>query len=169
MTPRRLIPTLVLVLAAAVPTAAGAKSTPAPCAKHGSTTLASSSTARVYGVDTSDSEFTKNAVYGCLRSNGRRTRIVEEYDDSYVLSGEIDALKLGGRYVVYLFSSTDISCKAACPPGYEPTTHTLAFVDLKNRKHGRLDTGDIDPKSLTITGSTASWTNGGAPKTASLS
>jgi len=140
------------------------------CSAHRSTTLASNSTARVYRVaaTASDDDFTTDVIYGCLRSSDRRTRIAGEYDDQYVLSGSVIALKLSGRYVVYVYTETDNSCKAACPPDYEPSTTTLSVVDLKTRKHRRISSGAIDAQSLKVTGTRATWTVDGETQSASL-
>jgi hypothetical protein len=139
------------------------------CSKRGSTTVASSSIARVYSVAASGDDDTTDIVYGCLRSTDRRTRLAEEYDDNFVLSGSVDAVKLGGRYVLVLFTATDISCKADCPPGYQPSRTRLSATNLKTRKHSAIGSGNIDPKSLRITGTTATWTVDGTSQSATLS
>ena len=50
---------------------------------------------------------------------GRKRLVVREYDDGYVESGTYRDVRLVGRFVAVVFDATDISCKAACPPGYE--------------------------------------------------
>ena len=171
--PRLLISALAvsLVAAAALPATASAKSKK-PCTHSGSKTIASNSTSRVYKVDTPDGGadgMTLDNVYGCWRSGDRRTLLATEYDDDFVTSGHVNRIVLGGRYVLVLFTAEDISCKADCPPDYDPTTTDLTAYDLKRRKHKRLDVGDkIDAKSLKITDTTATWTNDGTEKSASL-
>jgi hypothetical protein len=171
----RPIPVLALALlaAAAIPTTASAASKSKSCSHRGSKTLASNSTSRVYKVDTpdgGDDGMTLDNIFGCWRNGDRRTLLATEYDDDYVTSGRVNQLVLGGRYVLVLFTAEDISCKAACPPDYDPTVTDLTAYDLKRRKHKRLDVGDkIDAKSLKISGTTATWTVDGEPKSASLS
>jgi hypothetical protein len=58
---------LVASLALAPAAAEGAKKTPKPCARKGSTTVAASSKLRVYEVGSYD-----RTVYGCLRAKNRR-------------------------------------------------------------------------------------------------
>src|SRR5262245_7804636 len=152
-----LIAALAVSLVAAAPAAAGVKAKRAPCAKRGSTTLASSSLARVYRSDVPDGGadgMTLDKVYGCWRSGDRRTLLATEYDDDYVTSGTVDRIVLGGRFVLVLYTATDVSCKADCPTGYEPSSTNLAAFNLKARKRRTLGTGKIDAKSLKITGNT---------------
>jgi hypothetical protein len=140
---------LVSLLVAAAPADAKRHK---PCARKSSTTVASTRFVRVYEVPGGNGG---NKLYGCLRSNDRRQLLTESYDDNYVLSGGYDRVKIAGRFVAWQFTATDISCKADCPPGYDPTTVDLTVRDLRRRK------------SVTVVGEVASdgvlaLTKGGA-------
>jgi hypothetical protein len=166
MTTRLLVSALALSLLAVAPAAAEAKAKPAPCVHPGSKTLASSSTARIYRVALKDRDPGTSAVYGCLRSPNRTSRLLTESDDGIETSTLVTAAALSGRYAVYVISDEDLSCKAACPPGFEPLVQTLRVADLKRRTSRVLDRGNIDPKSLKVSGSTVSWTKDGDAKSA---
>ena len=202
-----------MVLAAAVSLPAGggasARST-AACKPRASEAVVKSRYARVYtrghiDYDTGETE----RLYGCLYSSGRPLRLFEASDDGYVLSDSYADVRLAGRYVAWSETHTDISCKADCPPDYEPTTYGIGLADLRGRsrrgiagqvldgalllsKHGflvwaqpgpgatvdvrardtagvrELDTGGIDPASLSLHGSKVSWTKDGVRRSATL-
>jgi hypothetical protein len=139
------------------------------CSRRGTETLASNDVARVYSRDANDNdeEFTTDVVYGCWRSSGRHVQIAEEYDDAYVLSGSIDDLKLSGRYVVYVYTETDDSCKADCPVDYNASSSRVLVMNLKTRRERAIGGGD-SVASLKVTGSTATWTADGKTQRASL-
>lgn len=99
------------------------------CGRPGSHTVAANRQARVYEVKNHDGG---NNLYGCLRSNDRRQLLARGYDDNYVSSGTYDRVKLKGHVVRWRFTATDDSCKAACPPGYNPTTTTRHVRNLKS-------------------------------------
>jgi hypothetical protein len=102
-----------------------------PCARKGSHTVKSTKRVRVYDVKNKDGG--KN-LYGCLRSDNRRQRLAHGYDDNFTSSGTYSHVKVKGVVVSWIFTSTDESCKADCPPGYEPTTSAAYQRDLKKRK-----------------------------------
>ena len=100
--------------------AAKRKATPS-CAKKGSKTVRASRDARLFTV------FTRDAVdhlYGCLRSVGRPVELAKATDDIDAETA-FDDVRLSGRYAAWRETSTDVSCKAACPPGYDGTTETV--------------------------------------------
>jgi len=148
-------------------------------------------------------------LYGCLRSAGRPLALADSFDDGYVLSGSWSDVRLAGRIVAWSDSTTDISCKADCPLGYEPTRYSIGVADLRQRRIRRisgvvagrglvltntgavawaepaaanavairawdrnglrtLDTGAIEPASLTLEGSTVRWTKDGVASSATL-
>jgi hypothetical protein len=202
---------LALTLAALVALAGGVDVASAakhrkPCARKGSTTVVATRQVRVYEVPNREGG---DHLYGCLRSSGLRRLLEDSYDDFYVTSGKYDHVRVAGRFVAWQFTATDISCKAACPPDYDPTVTGLFVRDLRARRnvtvdgevaaHGRLvltahgalawtedstlgvavqafdgsgkrtlDDGAVAPGSLRLAGSTASWTNGGEQRTATL-
>jgi hypothetical protein len=101
------------------------------CGRKGSHTVAANGQARVYEVSNHDGG--KN-LYGCLRSNDRRQLLASGYDDNYTSSGTYDRVKLKGHVVSWRFTSVDDSCKAACPPGYNPTSTADYSRNLKTRR-----------------------------------
>ena len=60
--------------------------------------------------------------------------MVREYDDGYVESGAYRDVRLAGRFVAVVFDATDVSCKAACPPDYEPTQTSIVISDVRARR-----------------------------------
>lgn len=120
----------------AVACAPGVASAKAPsCAKAGSKTLAQNKSVRVYrtgkGVDQS--------LFACRRSTGRRTRLATAFDDGYVSSASFGDVRLAGQFVAWSKTATDNSCKADCPPGYEPTTRAIGVFDAGHRKSRGID------------------------------
>jgi hypothetical protein len=197
------------IAAAALLAASGpaeAKKPAKPCSKKGSKTVASSKSVRVYKVKNGQGDFN---LVGCLRSNNKRQTLARGYEDGYVTSGKFGHVTLAGRFVAWEYTAYDISCKAGCPPDYNPTTVHLSIRDLRERttehvdgdvaSKGRLvltmggsiawtqqgaseievdafdvvgreqlDHGQIPPGSLKLSGKVASWTNAGAPQSATL-
>jgi hypothetical protein len=102
-----------------------------PCARTGSHTVKSTKRVRVYDVKNHDGG--KN-LYGCLRSDNRRQLLAHGYDDNYTTSGTYAHVKINGHLVSWTFTSVDDSCKADCPPGYDPTSTASYVRDLKKRK-----------------------------------
>jgi hypothetical protein len=127
------IPLAVTAIAALVAFAgpADAAKNSKPCARKGSTTVESNKRVRVYEVANTDGG--ENLV-GCLRSDNRRQVLARGYDDNFTSSGTYDRVKLRGVVVKWRFTAVDESCKAACPPGYEPTTRTSYERNLRTRK-----------------------------------
>jgi hypothetical protein len=134
------------------------------CAVRGSTTNAANDDARVYTVTGSDGEGT---LFGCWNATGRSVTLARLFEgvDS---SGEVSQLQLSGGFVAYVYTTTDLSCRADCPPGFQPTKSRLAAANLKAGTLRVLSTAAIDAGSLKLAGSTASWTEGGAAKSVTL-
>lgn len=126
---RATVACLVLGTLLVAPTGAAAKPK-RTCKVPGSRTLAQNDFARVYETKTEEG----TALVGCVRSSGRRRPLGEAYDDGYVESGDYANVRLAGRYVAYSWTATDISCKAACPPDYDPTTEGIVSYDLRRHK-----------------------------------
>ena len=195
----------IALLAIAV-TAPAADAKSKPCARKGSATAVSTKSVRVYTVK--NNQGGRN-LFGCLRSDNKRQLIAQSYDDGLYAYGHFSLVTVAGRFVAFEFVAVDDSCKAACPPDYNPRSAHLTIRDLRKRKtkhvngdvaqHGRLvltkggaiawtqdtqtdvevdafdaagrrqlDHGQIPPGSLTLSGSTASWTNAGTPHSATL-
>jgi hypothetical protein len=147
---------MILAIAAALALTAGAGNASAaskPCARAHSKTVASNSHVRVFTVAGSEGD----KLYGCLRSNGRRQALTADYDDGYVLSGKFSRVRLAGRFVAWQFAVTDISCKADCPPGYEPTTYALRVRDLRKPRTVGVS-GRVAGRALVLTtGGAIAW------------
>jgi hypothetical protein len=125
----RLLPLIFLAGLALAP-AADAKPT---CSVSGSKTVASNSATRVYTVKSGRADY-GDVLLGCLRSNGKRLRLAENYDDGLYVTSVFSKVRLNGRFVAWEEDSSDVSCKADCPPGYDPSTETLSAVDLSSRR-----------------------------------
>ena len=125
-------PIALLVLAALVVVAApaAASAAKARCAVKRSHTVAKNRFVRVYSVSRNGNR----RLTGCLRETGRKLVVVREYDDGFVESGEYRDVRLAGRFVAVVFDATDISCKAACPPDYEPTQTSVVISDIRARR-----------------------------------
>jgi hypothetical protein len=93
---------------------------------------------RVYEVERD--EYTTR-LYGCLWSKNKRVALADAYDDDYVTSNHYHGVRVSGRYVAWIFTATDISCKADCPPGYQETHRWVVVFDLK-RRDGRSRAAD---------------------------
>lgn len=139
---RRLGLAVLTALVLALPAAETQAS--ASCAVRGSKTIAKNPVARLYSL--------RGNLMACTRATGRKRLVAESYDDGYVTSGSWSRPVLAGRYVGLVYTSTDISCKAACPPDYEPTRVSTHVYDLQ---HGRVvasTPGDAGDFALTTNG-----------------
>jgi hypothetical protein len=147
------------------PADAAGHGTKPSCAKKGSKTVARGSGARVFTAPaTSDGERVVR-LYGCLSSNGRRQVLSERSDDGYVTSSGFDDVRLAGTYVGWHSFATDVSCKADCPPGYDPRSESVIAYDLRRRRVARRTTlGGYTARSLAVTqrGGLA-WLSPGTP------
>jgi hypothetical protein len=112
------------------------------------TVVAKNKTATVYTVPNGLGD--KN-LYGCLRSNGHRTKIAEGSDDGIEAYSKFDQIRLNGRFVAWQWNDYDISCKAACPEGYDPNTFSLERFDLKRGRPYQV-TGEATAGALVVSG-----------------
>jgi hypothetical protein len=87
----------------------------------------------VYEVESTDS-FIDTVLYGCLFSRNKPLRIGDAFDDHYVVNNGYRTVRLAGRFVAYAAWDEDVSCKAACPPGYDSRDDWVAVWDLSKRK-----------------------------------
>ena len=136
----------ILLFGASPGEAAKRKAKPS-CAKKGSKTVKASRDARLFTV------FTRDAVthlYGCLRSVGRPVKLAKATDD--LDSGTAFAdVRLSGRYAAWRETSTDVSCKAACPPGYDATAEAVKVYDLRRRRTVRSVPAGVTDHALVLT------------------
>ena len=145
------------LLAGAAP-ASEAKST--PCSRKGSHTVASTKSVRVYRLKNSDGGFD---LFGCLRSDGKRQKLEHGYDDMIETSGAFDRVHVAGHFVAWQFTAVDNSCKAACPPGYDPVSVVLRIRDLEKRKTKTVNGEVVSHGRLVLTsGGSIAWTQQGA-------
>ncbi len=100
-------------------------------------------------------EYNATDLYGCLYSRGRRIKLDKAWDDDYTNSEAYDLVTVGGRFVAWRHERVDISCKAACPPGYDTERRWIEVHDLRERKRRQLD-ADVTGGVLVVT------TTGGA-------
>jgi hypothetical protein len=118
-----------LVLGTLLVAPAGADAKPKrTCKAAGSRTVAQNGFARVYKTRTEEG----TRLVGCVRSSGRRRLLAEASDDDYVSSADYANVRLAGRHVAWSWTESDISCKAACPPGYDPTFESIVSYDLRH-------------------------------------
>jgi hypothetical protein len=126
-----------ILLASAVPAQAAKRKAKPSCAKKGSRTVLRGPGVRVFTAPGRSEGEDVERLYGCLSANGRKQVLAESSDDGYVTSSGYDDVQLAGRYVAWHSSATDVSCKADCPPGYNPTRDGVEVYDLRRRRSVR--------------------------------
>jgi hypothetical protein len=114
---------LLLCLVASGP--AGAASKRPSCTRAGSKTIAQNGFARVFE--------RRARLYACRRSNGRAVRLATRTDELET-SSDFSNVRLAGRFVAWVSSDTDLSCKAQCPPGYVATRTAIQVFDVRLRR-----------------------------------
>src|SRR3954453_7752093 len=114
----------VLAACALVPALPAAAQAAPTCTPKGTKTVAANGQARVY------TRAAGARLYGCLRRTGRSKLLVGPGDD-YVISNSFSHVTLAGHVVGYAESTTDVSCKADCPPDYQPTRSFVVADDLR--------------------------------------
>lgn len=97
------------------------------CRVAGSTTLAQNSFVRLYSVPNPAGR----DLRACLRSNGRHRRLDADSSDDFVTSESWSGPRLAGRYAAWTHTYTDVSCKAACPPGYTGVSQWAVVYDVR--------------------------------------
>lgn len=132
-------PTLVIAVGALIaamcaPLAQAAKRAPS-CSQAGSKTVVKNRLVRVYTLKRSD----VTGLYSCRRSTGRRARLATAFDDGLVTSATFNSVRLKGHYVAWATSATDVSCKASCPPGYQPTMEFIRVYNVRSRGRRTVD------------------------------
>ena len=146
---------LAVTAAALLATSGLAEAKKPPCSRTGSKTVVSTKSVRVYKVKNQDGGFN---LIGCLRSDNKRQTLAHGYDDIET-SGSFDRVKVAGRFVAWQFTAYDVSCKAACPPGYDPYSIHFTIRDLRKHKTVMVD-GHVAPKGRLVltTGGAIAWT-----------
>jgi hypothetical protein len=165
---------LALVLAAAaaalIPAGSAEAATPRAkrCIPKGTKTVVKNKYARVFTADgpgPSADPDVQRRLYGCMYSTGRRALLSVAWDDDYVTAGSFSNVRLNGRFAAWEHEAYDISCKADCPPDYNPTTWSVNVVDLRrpNKERGTFAGGDVTDLVVTRTGAIA-WIEPGKVK-----
>ncbi len=166
---RKLVLALVLVVPIAAWPAQSSSATKRTCVLKGSDTVVKSKYARVFTRPSSSGDEVER-LYGCLHSANRRVWLDTSSDDQYVTSEEFGQVTLNGRFVAWEHVSTDISCKADCPEGYDAETENVQIADLRTRRSKDF-AGNAKAGTLAVnrTG-TATWVDAdtGESQTASL-
>jgi hypothetical protein len=156
---RRLLLLTVALALLAVPVAAGAGQSKPTCKRADSTTVVSNRFARVFEPNDAGPEG-ETVLLGCLRSVGKSVRLADAYDDEYVTKRAYSHVRLSGGFVAWAYLSSDLSCKADCPEGYDSISTSVAIRHLKRRKTRTIPTTEL-PRSLVLTAAGAvAWVEG---------
>jgi hypothetical protein len=137
---------VVLAVAATIPAVfapSGEAAKRSKCKPAGSKTIAQNRGVRVYKVRVAGESSSETVLYACRRSTGKRSRLDRAFDDGYVTSATFTSVRLRGYYVAWVSSSTDVSCKAACPPGYEATSSAVEVFDVRRRRARTVDAAPL--------------------------
>jgi hypothetical protein len=155
---------LLLVLAAgsllAVPATGSAANHRKPCARPHTHTLAHNSVARVFAGPPRKGSDADKWLYGCLRSKDRKVPLDNAFDDGLTQSADFSHVVMRGSFVAWASSSTDNSCKAACPPAYEPTTYGVNVMGLRRHIGRGADLDQPAHRVLVSRHGAAVWSEG---------
>lgn len=121
---------LLALSASTAPGAVAAKAKPT-CKRAHATAVAGNRDAVVFTRPTGDDYTQGTSLYGCSRRTGRVHELAYAFDDDYVSSAAFGLVRLRGLFVAFYAESYDISCKAACDPGYDPYRRSLHVIDLR--------------------------------------
>jgi hypothetical protein len=141
-----------LLLAGVAEAAGAAERRPPTCERAGSKTVLKNRAARVFEV-----KGAQTRLYGCLKSVGKRIKLTETYDDDLYESTSYGDVRLAGRFVAWQEVFSDVSCKAACPPGYDATRETIEVYDLKRRQRRYVSGAVLTHVLLLTDGGSAAW------------
>jgi hypothetical protein len=160
-----LVASLCIGLVATAPASAAGRKAKPSCAKKGSKTVRRGAGVRVFTAPARSDGERVVRLYGCLSSDGRKQVLSERADDDYVTSSGFDDVRLAGRFVGWHSFATDVSCKADCPPGYNPRSESAIAYDLRRRRIARrsvLSAYTAGSMALTQRGGLA-WLSPGTP------
>jgi hypothetical protein len=132
---RRLLIALAVISLAAMIGAPAQAAKRKPCTRAKTHTLAKNRVARVFERQGSGNTY-DSRLFGCLRSRNRAVPL-EDALDADTLAYGYDDVTLARRFVAWSYEYTDISCKAACPEGYDPTTNEVAVRSLRRKRTRR--------------------------------
>ncbi len=109
-------------------------------------TIVKNDTGRVYE---REQDADVRQLWGCVWDRNRPFVMDVAEGDGFTTSESYDNVILRGRYVAWTFVHEDVSCKADCPPNYDPTTEYVKTFDLKTRDED-LETSDAAAGSLRL-------------------
>lgn len=130
MTALVLVPALTLAPAAVADAAQSQQRTPS-CKRAKSRTVAQNGHVRLFTRRDPNGLPGENDLFGCWKRTGRVRLLASAYDDEYVSYARFGLVRLRGRFAAFHSESYDISCKAACPPDYEPRRRFVTVADVR--------------------------------------
>lgn len=101
------------------------------CKRSNSTTVAQNGVVRLFTRRGLNGLPGENDLFGCWKRTGRVRLLAYAYDDDYVSYASFSLVRVRGRFAVFFSESSDISCKADCPPGYEPMQRAVNVADVR--------------------------------------
>lgn len=126
---RRLAPLAAVLLALLLLAPSGAQAKHRSTCRHGGHTLARTSVLRVYEVFRGSDR----TLYACVKRTHRRSRVARAVSEDIYTGTDYASVTANGRFVAVVKSSYDNSCKADCPPGYNPRSSDVVVYDAKRR------------------------------------
>ena len=129
----------------------------ATCGRAHSKTVAKNRAVRVYTVKRSGA----TTLYGCRRSTGKRSKLGRKFNDVET-AGTFRDVRLRGNYVAFVSSFTDDSCKAACPPGYQPTTTSIEVFNVRKHRSRTVDASPVGTALVLTDRGGVAWAGAGA-------
>ncbi len=149
-----LVPVLAAVAGLAAPAGAAGAAAEDRCAKRASSTIESNAAVRVYE--------DRRWLFACLRRTGKHRFLARTYDDEYVASGGWSEVVLSETYVAWRYRSSDVSCKADCPPGYDGDSEWVEAIDMRTgSRRSAFYGGSLVVLALSRTGGLAYLTDAG--------
>ena len=149
--PLALVAALLVALAAAAP--AGATHSRGKCKGRGDT-IVKNDAGRVYE---REEEAEVRQLFGCLWASNREIELETASGDDITISESYDEVLLRGRFVAWVFTREDVSCKADCPPDYDATQEYVNVFNLGTRK-GDFETSEAVADSLRLNSTgAAAW------------
>jgi hypothetical protein len=130
------------------------------CTPKGTKTVVKNRYARVFtaeGQGPSEDANVYRRLYGCMYSTGKRALLSVAFDDDYVTAGNFSNVRLNGRFAAWEYEAFEGSCKAGCPPDYNPLSWSVNVVDLRrpDKEGGTFAGGDVTDLVVTRTGAIA--------------
>ena len=138
---------VLIALTTFVSLAPAAEARRPPCSKGGET-IAANRIVRVFE--------NGSRLVACTKADRDRDVLARRFDDDYVTSSDYSHVRLAGSFVAWVQTNTDVSCKAACPPDYEPTRTHVTIRDAATDDERSTSVATVSELVLTRTGS-AAW------------